>query len=214
MTHANPDKPVSPWPPQKVMLREKRLREGVRQAYSAAANAPADKHPFPVGRSFAESLGYPPYLLASLPSVAVEAFSGVSNLPGFAEIPPGSNVLDLGCGAGLDSLIAARKAGPQGRVIGVDFSDAMLARARRGLRETTIACVLFCRAEAERIPLTDASIDVALINGLFNLNPYRQQIFQELARVVRPGGMVYAAELILREPLPPEVQQSESNWFA
>ncbi len=90
------------------MHKPQQLREGVREAYSEAARKPQDEHPFPVGREFAESLGYPPDLLAGLPAVAVEAFSGVSNVSVFAEIPSGATVLDLGCGAGLDSLIAAR----------------------------------------------------------------------------------------------------------
>ena len=108
-----------------------RLCEAVRNAYSSAARQPEGTHPFPVGREFAASLGYPPGLLDSSPSVAVEAFAGVSNVAVFADIPEGANVLDLGCGAGLDALIAAGRVGARGRVLGVDFSEAMLTRARR-----------------------------------------------------------------------------------
>lgn len=196
------------------MDKRKQLRDGVRRAYSAAAERPQDKHPFPVGRSFAESLGYPQDLLAALPSASVDAFSGVSNVAVFARIPAGAVVLDLGCGAGLDSLIAAQRAGPQGRVIGVDFSDAMLARARQAAVELGVRNVEFYQADAEKLPIEDGLIDVALANGIFNLNPEREAIFDELARVVREGGAVYAAELILTEPLSPEVQASETNWFA
>lgn len=190
------------------------LRDGVRQAYSAAADDPQADHPFPVGRKFAESLGYTPELLTSVPARAVEAFSGVSNVAVFADIPVGATVLDLGCGAGLDSLIAATRVGPAGRVIGVDFSQSMLARARASAAEAGLDNVEFHEADAENLFLQDACIDVALINGIFNLNPARDLIFGELARVTRPGGAVYAAEIILREPLPPEEQASESNWFA
>jgi SAM-dependent methyltransferase len=196
------------------MDKRKQLRDGVRRAYSAAAERPQDKHPFPVGRSFAESLGYPQHLLAALPSASVDAFSGVSNVAVFARIPAGAVVLDLGCGAGLDSLIAAQRAGPQGRVIGVDFSDAMLARARQAAVELGVRNVEFYQADAEKLPIEDGLIEVALVNGIFNLNPEREAIFRELARVVREGGAVYAAELILTEPLSPEVQASETNWFA
>jgi arsenite methyltransferase len=188
------------------------LRGKVREAYSSAAVTPADKHPFPVGRAFAKSLGYPAPLLDSLPSVAVEAFAGVSNVSLFATIPEGAKVLDLGCGAGLDSLIAARQVAPSGRVIGVDFSTPMLDRARQAAKEAAIQNVSFERADAERLPLDDASIDVALVNGIFNLNPARTAIFGELARVVRPGGVVYAAELILAGSPPPN--QSDADWFA
>jgi len=125
----------------------------------------------------------------------------------------GATVLDLGCGAGLDSLIASRRVGAAGRVAGVDFSQAMLEPARRGAREAGMENVVFCRADAERLPLPDASIDVALVNGIFNLNPGRECIFHELARVVRKGGTVYSAELILSAPLPPE-QLDATNWFA
>lgn len=191
-----------------------RLREGVRRAYSAAAERPDDKHPFPVGRSFAESLGYPQDLLAALPSVSVDAFSGVSNVAVFAEIPLGAVILDLGCGAGLDSLIAAQRVGPEGRVIGVDFSEAMLARSRQAAEELGVRNVDFYQADAEQLPIEDGLIDVALANGIFNLNPERGAIFSELARAVRQGGALYAAELILQEPLPPDMKDNETNWFA
>jgi len=196
------------------MDKRKQLRDGVRRAYSAAAERPQDKHPFPVGRSFAESVGYPQHLLGALPPACADAFSGVSNVAVFARIPAGAVVLDLGCGAGLDSLIAAQRAGPQGRVIGVDFSDAMLARARQAAVELGVRNVEFYQADAEKLPIEDGLIEVALVNGIFNLNPEREAIFRELARVVREGGAVYAAELILTEPLSPEVQASETNWFA
>lgn len=190
------------------------IRDGVRQAYSAAAANPQAGHPFPLGRQFAESLGYRPDVLAGMPAAAVDAFTGVSNVAVFAELPPGAAVLDLGCGAGLDSLIAARQLGPTGQVIGVDFSSAMLLHARQAATEAGINNVGFYQANAENLCLDNASIDVALINGIFNLNPARDLLFRELARVVRPGGLVYAAELVLREPLPPESRADETNWFA
>jgi SAM-dependent methyltransferase len=190
------------------------LRDGVRQAYSAVADNPQGEHPFPVGRQFAESLGYPLALLAGLPAIAVEAFAGVSNVAIFADLPEGATVLDLGCGAGLDALIVAQRVGPAGRVIGLDFSEPMLARARQAATEAGLNNVEFRQADAETLLLEDASIDAALVNGIFNLNPARDLIFSELARVVRSGGAVYGAEIILREPLPPEEQASETNWFA
>lgn len=188
------------------------LRSKVCEAYSSAAVSPEDKHPFPVGRAFAESLGYPGALLDSLPSVAVEAFAGVSNVSLFATIPEGAKVLDLGCGAGLDSLIAARRVGASGQVIGVDFSTSMLDRARQAAAAAGMENVSFERADAEHLPVPDGSIDVALVNGIFNLNPARSAIFDELARVVRRDGAVYAAELILIGPPPPN--QNDADWFA
>jgi SAM-dependent methyltransferase len=191
-----------------------RLRGDVRDAYSRAAESPEGEHPFPVGCGFAESLGYPGALLQEIPAQSVDAFAGVSNISITAEIPRGATVLDLGCGAGLDSLIAARRVGPEGRVLGVDFSGSMIGRARRAAGADGSTLVEFLEAPAEELPIGDASADVALVNGLFNLNPARAAIFRELARVVRPGGSVYAAELILREPLPDHVLRDQSNWFA
>ncbi len=191
-----------------------RLRTAVRNAYSAAAERPSEKHAFPVGRGFAESIGYPPDLLGELPSVAYDAFAGVSCVSVFADIPPGAEVLDLGCGAGLDSLIAGRRAGERGRVFGVDFSEVMLTRAKEAAREAGAGNVEFNHADAERLPFDDASFDVALVNGIFNLNPARDAIFNELARVMRPSGSVWAAELILKAQLAPEATADEANWFA
>jgi SAM-dependent methyltransferase len=194
--------------------RGENIRARVRGAYSDVAREPVRKHAFPVGKDFALSLGYSPSDIASAPHDAVEAFAGVSNVSIFAGLTAGEHVLDLGCGAGLDSLIAARRVGPNGFVCGIDFSPAMLDRASRAAREAGIRNAAFCRAAAEAIPLRTGSIDVAIINGIFNLNPRRHDIFSELARVIRPGGEVYAAELILREPLRPDEAAGEENWFA
>jgi arsenite methyltransferase len=192
----------------------RRTREAVREAYSEASRHPRGKRSFPVGKEFAESLGYPSDLLGRLPPAAVEAFSGVSNVSVFAEIPAGARVLDLGCGAGLDSLIAAIRTGPSGIVVGVDFGSAMLERAHEAASAARLRNAVFCRADAESLPIKSDSMDVAIVNGIFNLNPARSEIFGELARVLRRGGVAYAAELILREPLPADIRSSEANWFA
>lgn len=189
------------------------LRNCVRQAYSAIAEHPQNEPPFLTGRALAENLGYPPNLLDTLPTTSVEAFCGVSNVSLFAEIPEGATVLDLGAGAGLDTLIAARRAGKRGRVIAIDFSPAMVARTRQAIAETGATNIETHVAEAERLPLPDESIAVAIVNGIFNLNPYRDLIFLELARVLSPDGAVYAAELVLAAPLPLEEHQCTANWF-
>jgi SAM-dependent methyltransferase len=190
------------------------LREAVRQAYSAIAERPQHDPPFPTGRQLALDLGYPPELLEELPAVAVEAFCGVSNVPLFAQIPAGATVLDLGCGAGMDTVIAARRTGPRGSVVGVDFSDAMLQRARRAVADAGAGQVALLAAAAELLPLATARIDLALVNGIFNLNPLRACILAELARVVRPGGAVYVGELVLTAPLSAEERAGATNWFS
>lgn len=196
------------------MIRSSQLRDGVYQAYSAVAETPQAEHPFAVGIEFAERLGYPTELLNQLPSESTEAFTGVSIVSLFADIPIGSTILDVGCGAGLDSLVAAQRTGETGKVIGVDFSEAMLNRARIAAMKMKTANVEFRQSSAEALPLEDASIDVAMVNGIFNLNPAREKIFQELARVMKAGGVVYSAEMILREPLPPEEVTNTDDWFA
>ncbi len=186
----------------------RRLRDSVQGAYSAAAERPADAHAFPVGAQFALDVGYPPELLDRLPSASVERFAGVSNLAVFAEIAEGDIVLDLGCGAGLDSFAATAR-----RVLGIDFSESMLRVASGAARECGQSNVSFAQAAAEKLPLADGAVDVALVNGIFNLNPNRAAIFAELARVVRKGGTVFAAELILTRP-PGTCESSEGDWFA
>jgi arsenite methyltransferase len=188
-------------------------REAVRLAYSAAARDPGGEHPFAVGRELALGVGYPPELLDRMPDAAVDTFAGVAAVSVEAEMERGDRVLDLGCGSGLDALTAADRLGQEGQVVGVDFSADMLRRAQRARDANGADQVSLCRASAEALPLADGSVDVALVNGIFNLNPARQAIFGELSRVVRSGGRVYAGELILREPLPP-TELTEASWFA
>jgi arsenite methyltransferase len=190
------------------------LRDSVRSAYSKAASSPGESQPFPVGREFARSLGYTDEVLEAIPATSVESFTGVSNVSLFATLPAGATVVDLGCGSGLDSLIAARRVGPKGRAVGVDFSDAMLSRATLSLRRLGLPNVIFLRSDAEHLPLADASVDRALVNGIFNLNLFRDEIFRELARVVRPGGSVFGAELVLRGPLEEGDRSGPVNWFS
>lgn len=188
------------------------LRGAVRAAYSAIAENPTGDVPFPTGRHLAEGVGYPADLLDTLPTDAVDAFAGVSAVPLFAEIPDDAIVLDLGCGAGMDTLIAARRA-RAGRVVGVDFSESMLSRARLAAGEARAGNVDLRLADAESIPLPDRSVDVAIVNGIFNLNLARDRIFAELGRVVRHGGRLFVAELILVSPLSVEELSGEQNWF-
>jgi len=190
------------------------IRESVRYAYSSAALDPGGKHAFPVGEEFARSLGYPADLLMDLPEEAKAAFTGVSNVSVFAEIPLASLVMDLGCGAGIDSLIARKRAGDKGRVVGIDFSEAMLERAQRSAILMGFDNLSCTAAAAEQIPVENATVDVALANGIFNLNPRRDEIFPELARVLKPGGHLYAAELILKHPLPDADINNPDSWFA
>ncbi len=197
-----------------LLVETSALEDGVRAAYSAAAARPQEAHGFPVGRSFALDVGYPEELLEFLPARAVDAFAGVSDVSMRAKLPRGATVLDLGCGAGLDALVAAQRVGGAGRVHAIDFSDEMLQRAREAAMEARLDNIAFHRAPGRALPLDDASIDVVMVNGIFNLNPDRDAIFEELARVMKPRGQVYASELVLVEPLEERDVCSLKEWFA
>lgn len=191
------------------MTSQQDLHNQVREAYSKIATSPADNSLFVCGRRLAEDLYYPAEVLDSLPVTAVEAFCGIGNVSLYASIQASDTVLDVGCGAGLDTILAARRAA---KVIGIDFSLTMLQRARLAVQECSLEeKVTLLRAEVQSLPLLDASVDVALVNGLFNLNPFRDQAFRELARVLRPGGALYVSELILQDP--PEVH-GPTHWFS
>ncbi len=194
-----------------MALDRRDLRARVRLSYGAVAEDPAADHPFRVGRPVALEAGYPAEWLDSVPSHSVDAFAGVSCVPCFAEIPLGARILDLGCGAGLDAILVAKGAGS---VVGVDFSPEMLSSARQSAALVKASNVEFLEGDAEAVPVETASVDVTLVNGIFNLNPARGDIFKELARVSRPGGVVFAAELVLKGPPPSEVKLSDADWFS
>lgn len=200
--------------PNEIPSDTEALRESVREAYSDAATHPQGKHHFPVGTAFALSVGYPQEWLDRLPAEASEAFAGVSNVSLRAPIPEGALVVDLGCGAGLDTIVAAHRVGTPGRVIGVDFSAPMLQRARCAARRSGVHNIDLVAAAAEAVPFSDASADFVIVNGIFNLNPRRREIFAQLARILKPQGQVFGAELVLHATLPDSLQAGSANWFS
>lgn len=179
--------------------------DDIRQVYSAVAVHPAATHPFVTGPAFAAAAGYPAGLLARAP-LAAASFAGLSAVSVWADIHPGARLLDLGCGAGLDSFVAA---GRGAAITGVDFSRPMLLRASRQL-----PAAHFVEASAGALPFAAQTFDGALINGIFNLSLERAAIFAALYRVLRPGAVVHGAELVLRQPLPPGQAASPADWFA
>jgi arsenite methyltransferase len=188
-----------------------RLRERVRRAYNEVAKDPGVKHAFPVGRRLARRAGYPEQWLAAVPDASVEAFAGVSCLPCFAVVPADGAVLDLGSGAGLDALLVAATGAS---VLGVDFSERMLSRARDSAKTMGLGNARFELGDAEAIPAATGSVDVGIVNGIFNLNPAREEIFSELARVIRPGGELFTAELVLKGPRSDASEPGDVDWFA
>jgi SAM-dependent methyltransferase len=175
------------------------LRSAVAEQYGKVALQPQGRFPFPVGRAFAESLGYPSNLLDTLPRPAVDAFAGISYPLRFADFQPGETVLDLGCGAAMDTILYARQAGRDGHVHSLDLSDAMIECARANVATAGLDNVSFHRAPAEEIPLGDGSVDIVVVNGIFNLCPSKAQVMAQVFRVLRAGGRVVVSEIVLRD---------------
>lgn len=194
-------------------MTDEEIMAAVSERYGQVAESPHGKFNFPVGRAFAESVGYDPALLASLPAGLSESFTGAGNPQPFVDARPGEVVLDLGCGAGLDVYHYARAVGPKGRVYGLDFSEAMLRNAEENLRTAGIKNVSFLHAPADRIPLHDASVDLVTANGIFNLSPDKDAVMREVARVLTPAGRTVFAEIIAKEELPSDMRRDLNDWF-
>ncbi len=178
------------------------VREAVRRKYAQVAVSPEGRFRYPTGRAGAEALGYGEECLREAPREAVEGFCGVGDPLALGPVREGEAVLDVGCGAGLDLWRAARLAGPRGRARGIEPSPEMVARARRALGAAGVAADVVAGA-AEAIPCPDAAFDLVLSNGALNLSPDKETAFGELRRVLRPGGRLQVADMVLREELPP-----------
>lgn len=189
------------------------IRDAVRRMFNRVADAPADRYRFAVGAALARAVGYPEAVVVALPPAATETFTGLADLHPYLALRPGEHVLDLGCGAGLDTIVAARTVAPGGRVTGVDVAEAMIDRARGTAALLHVDNAAFERADADATPFPDAAFDVALVNGLFNLCPDKRAVARELFRVLRPGGRAVVAEITFTAPLPATEVRSVDDWF-
>ncbi|MBI3849844.1 MAG: methyltransferase domain-containing protein [Verrucomicrobia bacterium] len=189
------------------------IKAAVREKYSLVATTPDAEFNFPVGRTFAESVGYPKLLLDQLPASIWESFTGAGNPQPFVDAKPGETLLDLGCGAGLDLYLYARAVGPTGRCYGVDIAEAMAAKARENLRTLGVANVEILVGHSDNIPLPDASVEIVASNGIYNLSPLKEPVMREVFRVLKPGGRTVFAEIVLKRALPEEVRKSVKDWF-
>ncbi len=195
------------------MSTQETVRETVRQGYAKIATSGGSCcGPCGCGGAdVAQSVGYSDAELADLPEGANMGLS-CGNPTAIASLQPGEVVLDLGSGAGLDVFIAGKKVGPTGRVIGVDMTPEMIAKARRNIesyrKRTGLDNVEFRLGEIEHLPVADASVDVVISNCVINLSPDKPQVWREIARVLKPGGRVAVSDLALLKPLPAAVRQS------
>jgi SAM-dependent methyltransferase len=187
--------------------------DAVRAMYTDVATHPERRFHFPHGRTACEYLGYPPALLDRLPPAAVEAFAGVGYPFATDVIRAGDTVLDIGSGSGTDALIAALGVGAAGRVIGLDITAVMLRKLERNALDMGATTVEVLEGNAEAIPLPDATVDVVTSNGVINLVPDKVQVAREIARVLRPGGRLQIADIVVRT-LPSEACRREPQLWA
>ena len=189
------------------------LRGEVRTMYSRVAASPDGEFHFHRGPQYAVTmLGYDAAELGVLPSEVTSSFAGVGNPHAIDRIPLGATVVDIGCGAGMDLLLAAQRTGPSGRAIGVDMTEAMRRRASQGAAVCGLAHVDVRDGDATRLPIDDRSVDVVISNGVLNLVPEKERAIAEIARVLKPGGRVQIADIIIGEILPDSALRDIDLW--
>jgi len=197
-----------------VGLDAERLREEVGKVYAQVAEEPNGDFHFHRGPAYAaEKLGYDPEELAELPDEATAAFAGVGNPLDAGTIAEGETVLDIGSGAGMDLLLAAQRVGLQGKAIGVDMTDAMLDRARRAAASMGATQVELRKGDLMELPADDNSVDVVISNGVLNLSPDKTVSFAEIARILKPGGRLLLADIVMGKELS-EVARSDIDLWA
>lgn len=188
------------------------VRAEIRATYSQVAESAKNHFKYPVGTESARQLDYPSEVLQRLPSETSQYFCGVGNPFSLGPLHLGESVLDLGCGAGFDSLVAASLVGPNGSVVGIDITEAMLHRAQVNLQAVSFSHVRFLLAGGEEIPLPDCSVDVVISNGAINLSPDKQQVLSEIYRVTRPGGRLMMADMFLEDRIAPKTVAALGAW--
>jgi len=188
------------------------LRAEIRKTYTDVSTTPAQEFIFPTGRAWAQELGYPEPELARVPDATAESFAGVANHWVLGRIEPGAIVVDLGCGAGTDLLIAAQMTGPAGRVIGVDMTATMLDRARASAAEMGLGNVELHESLIEALPLDDASVDVVISNGVIDLVLDKDAVFDEIDRVLRPGGVLQVADVVIHHEVSEDARKRIDLW--
>jgi arsenite methyltransferase len=188
------------------------LRRAIRLEYAEVAEQPELGFHFLVGRPLAPVLGYDPAWLRGIPEASIESFAGTGNPFSVRLVGDGEHVVDVGSGAGLDSLIAARMVGPSGRVVGVDMTPAMLAKARVSAAAAGSTNVEFREGFGEALPIDDGWADVVISNGVLNLMPDKDAALREMARVLKPGGRLQIGDILVQHPVPESARQQIDLW--
>jgi SAM-dependent methyltransferase len=188
------------------------LRSEIQRTYADVSTQPGQEFIFPTGRAWALDLGYPPDLLARVPEASCESFAGVANPFSMGALQPGEDVLDVGCGAGMDSLVAAQMVGATGSVTGVDMTPEMVVKARGSIAEMGLGNVRIVEGSAEHLPFDGASFDVVISNGVIDLIPDKDAVFSEITRVLRPGGRIQLADVTIQNPVSEESKRDIDLW--
>ena len=197
-----------------LMVDAEMLRSEVKQKYKEVAVDPDGDYHFHTGRSLARRCGYADELLDTLPEVAIESFAGVANPFSIHEIAAGETIVDIGSGAGFDSFLAAGMVGPSGRVIGVDMTQEMLDKSRQNIDAVGIDHIEFREGLAEELPVDDGWADVVISNGVFNLCADKRLVFEEVLRVLRPGGRLQLADIANGVEVPEDAVRDIDLWTA
>jgi arsenite methyltransferase len=188
------------------------LRDEIRKTYTDVSADQEQEFIFPTGRGWAQELGYPEPELSRVPDATVESFAGVANHWSLGRVEPGEVVLDLGCGAGTDLLIAAQMTGLTGRVIGVDMTASMLDTARASADAMGLDTVELHESLIESLPLEDASVDVVISNGVIDLVPDKDAVLDEIDRVLRPGGRLQLADVVIHTEVSEDARARIDLW--
>jgi arsenite methyltransferase len=190
------------------------VRQGIKEKYDRVAAAGSGGcFQYPTGQDGLNLQGYPPEVIRDFPPEVRAAFCGVGNPFSLGPLAHGDAVLDIGCGAGVDSLVAAVLVGAGGHVTGIDVTPAMIERARANQARLSLANVTFQVGEAEALPFPDGTFDAVISNGVFNLSLDKAKALQEAHRVLKPGGRLMLADMVLVAALPPDQADKVENWF-
>ncbi len=190
------------------------LREEVKSKYREVATNPNGEYHFHTGRRLAKRLGYDDAVVARMPDAAVESFAGVANPFSTRPLEAGERVVDVGSGAGFDCFIAAQAVGPAGRVVGIDMLQEMLVKSRASAEQMGLRNVEFREGLIEDMPVEDGWADVVISNGVINLCADKKRAFQEIWRVLRPGGYLQFADIANGKPVPASAIQNIDLWTA